>query len=649
MTPAPTGGRARRGLVRLLVLGAIVAGFVAALGSPAWAHPTLLYTTPAAETADPNPPHTIILVFGEPITAAPGGVAVTDADGTALPVEPPAAAKDGHAVTARLPQTLPAGVYTVAWRVTGADGDLVEGRFRFAVGAALDPASPQEGGAAGPSWPTALLRFVLLAGLTLAAGGVVAGRFVRRARAVNPTLPAVRVWTSVGALAAAAAAVALSVRLAIQDGTVDATATQVAVVQAVAFVVVVAAQALRRTTITVVALAVIVVAEAIRAHPNITTPGWGALLTTVHVAAGVLWAGTLIHVLRAALAWRAHPGAVRWLIANYARLALWLVAAVVLTGSVSALLLVPPSTVTTTTYGRLLLVKIGVVVAAVGAAVLARRRLAADPARPRTVTRPARVEAGLLGVALAVTATLTATAPPGDATSGQLPPPPPVGRVVPLGTLAGQIGVGVQASDGRLVVRLATPSRDDYYTTSRTTQAYALTGRLVPAGAAARDLRFRGCGPGCYLADTPWVDGDNLLTLHASAPGWRGGAASLVVPWPVGDGTAALTRAVAAMRGLPQVAFTETVTSDTSAPTPDPTPITLSGADFLTMQPYGNGQAPQVVALPAAAGQTRLALGYPAEARFIEVTLDDRYRLVDEVQVDPKHLTRRHYLYQPAA
>ena len=631
------------------MLGAIVAGIVAALGSPGWAHPTLLYTTPAAETAEPNPPQTIVLVFGEPVTAAPGGVAVTDADGTAMPVEPPAAVKDGHAVTARLPQTLPAGVYTVAWRVTGADGDLVEGRFRFAVGAALDPASTLGGGAAGPSWPTALLRFVLLAGLTFAAGGVVADWFVRRARAVNPSLPAVGVWTSVGALAAAAAALALSVRLGIQDGAVDATATRVAMVQAVAFVIVVVAQAVRRTGITVAALAVIAVAEAIRAHPNITRPGWGALLTTAHVAAGVIWVGTLIYVLRAAVAWRAHPGAVRWLIVSYARLALWLVAGVVLTGGVSALLLVPPSTVTTTTYGRLLLVKIGVVVAAVGAAVLARRRLAADPPGPRAVTRPARVEVGLLGVVLAVTATLTATAPPADATSGQLAPPPPAGPVVPLGTLAGQIGVGVQASEGRLVVRLATPSRDDYYTTSGTTQAYALTGRLVPAGAAARDLRFRGCGSGCYLADTPWSDGDNLLTLHASAAGWRGGVVSLVVPWPVGDGTAALTRAVAAMRGLPRVAFTETVTSDTSRPTPDPTSITLSGADFLTLQPYGTGQAPQVVALPATAGQTRLALGYPAEARFIELILDDRYRIVNEVQVDPKHLTRRHYLYQPAA
>jgi copper transport protein len=195
------------------------------------------------------------------------------------------------------------------------------------------------------------------------------------------------------------------------------------------------------------------------------------------------------------------------------------------------------------------------------------------------------------------------------------------------------------------------PSREDYYATTRTRQAYSLTGRLVAAGTrSVQDLRFRGCGcgPGCYLADTRWADCDNLLTLRASAAGWRGGVASLVVPWPVHDGSATLTRAVAAMRALPEVSFTETVTSDTSGPTPDPTPLTLAAADFLTLQPYGTGQSPQVVALPTATGQTRLPLGYPAEARFIELTVDEHSRIIDEVQIDPKHLTRRHHLYQPA-
>jgi len=102
------------------------------------------------------------------------------------------------------------------------------------------------------------------------------------------------------------------------------------------------------------------------------------------------------------------------------------------------------------------------------------------------------------------------------------------------------------------------------------------------------------------------------------------------------------------MRAQREVSFTETVTSDTSQPTGEPTTLRLRSADFLALQPYGTGVATQVVALPASTpGQTRLALGYPAEGRYVELTLDTRHRIIDEVQVDPKHLTRRHYLYDP--
>ncbi|MBM0240510.1 hypothetical protein JNW88_31700 [Micromonospora sp. ATA32] len=249
-----------------------------------------------------------------------------------------------------------------------------------------------------------------------------------------------------------------------------------------------------------------------------------------------------------------------------------------------------------------------------------------------------------------MTATLTGTAPSSaDANAGQLPPPPAEGLVLPLGTLAGQIGVGVEARDGRLVVRLVSPSRDDYYATSRARQTYTLTGRLVTAGSTqARDLDFTGCGPGCYLADTPWGDGDNLLTLHASSHGWTGGTVSMIVAWPVADGATRLGQVVSAMRAQREILFTETVTSDTSQPTGEPTLIRLPSADFLALQPYGSGVAPQVVTLPTTtAGQTRLALGFPAEGRYGQLTLDAQHRIIDEVQVDPKHVTRRHYQYGP--
>jgi len=217
-----------------------------------------------------------------------------------------------------------------------------------------------------------------------------------------------------------------------------------------------------------------------------------------------------------------------------------------------------------------------------------------------------------------------------------------------VGTLAGQVGVAVAASDRQLVVRLAAPSRTDYYA-KPTKHTFGLTGRLAPAGGTPHDLTFRGCGDGCYLARAMWGSGDNVLTLRAAATGWRGGTASLILPWPVQPAPQQLTRAVQAIRGVGEFTLYETVSSDTTTAPPDPTPIRLTGPAFLNLEPYGSGIAPQVVQLPTTtagtAGQTRLALGFPAEARYVQLTLDDTGRITDEIQVDPKHFSRRHFTY----
>jgi hypothetical protein len=72
----------------------------------------------------------------------------------------------------------------------------------------------------------------------------------------------------------------------------------------------------------------------------------------------------------------------------------------------------------------------------------------------------------------------------------------------------------------------------------------------------------------------------------------------------------------------------------------------LTSADFAATEPYSSGDAPQMVLLPATATrQTRLALGFPAEARYVQLTLDQTGRIVQEVQIDPKHLPRRQFLH----
>jgi copper transport protein len=612
------------------------------------AHPTLLYTTPAAQTADPVAPDSLALLFGEPVAVGPGAVTLLSAQGQPVQLGPVSTAKDGRAVTAPITALLPVGVYTVRWQVTGADGDLVEGQFRFAVGAAITGAAT-EANPSGTAWSTVALRWLLFLALAVALGGVVAQRIVRDGRAVNPRLAPVRSWAFfaiVGGLAATLGLAALqAAQIAGWAGVWRADAGRLLVTEALGFAVA-AGLTMWRAAERWAALPLlgVTVAEGIRAHPNVAAPGWGAALTIAHLTAAAVWLGALLTVVRAAWAWRTQPGAPTWVLSTYARLAAWLFAVVVTTGAVEALLLVPPTAVLSTSYGRLLLVKLALVAVAAALALTARRLLRRAPV---TAAWTARAEAGVLSVVLAVTAVLVSAPPPGAA-DDQLPgPPPPAGVVLPLGTLAGQIGVGVEASAGRLVVHLAAPNLGDYYATTPTTQTFALTGRLQTAAVdRPSDVVFRGCGGGCFLADVAWAAGDNLLTLRATAKGWHGGAVTLLVPSAAQPAAQQLAAVVTAMSAVDQLMIYEAVTSDTSTTMPEPTELTLTARDFLPGEPYSSGVAPQVVALPPTiAGQTTLALGFPAEARYVQLTLDARSRIIEEVITDPKHLTRRRFIY----
>jgi copper transport protein len=429
-------------------------------------------------------------------------------------------------------------------------------------------------------------------------------------------------------------------------------AARVLAAEAAGFAAAAALATVRRGGWTLLPLGVVVAAEAVRAHPNGAAPGWGAALTAVHLAATAAWAGTLAHVLRAVIAWRSHRSALWWLASVYSRLAGWLVAVVAATGITAGLLLVPLPRLATTGYGQLLLAKLALVAAAVVVAGLARRRLRAGPARVGDVAARARLEAGLLAGVLAVTAVLVSTPTPRLATTAPITPPAPVGPVLPLGILAGQVGVTATASAGQLVVRLSTPTLGDDSGGQPETAATGLAARLTPANQATgahrgtRALALRGCGTGCYLAAAGWATGDNLLTLHPTAGRWHTATVALLVDWPPRPGAALLARAVAATRAAGHLTVYETVTSDTTTPTPPAQTLALDAGFFLGQEPYGTGVAPQVVLLPTPpGGTTRLALGFPAEHRTVTLTLDAQHRVGDETLADDSHLIRRHFTY----
>jgi putative copper export protein len=269
----------------------------------------------------------------------------------------------------------------------------------------------------------AVVRWLMLAGLAGALGGV-AGRGLARqyqGAAPAPLPPPWGLCCSVLGLAAAAALAAVlagghalaSLRLhpavspLLTTGQAGITAIECA-----AFGLAAIALRLRRPGLSVLPLMAVVVAEAVRAHPEQIIPVAGALLSITHVLPAVLWAGMLFYALRAAVAWRHDPAAMRGLVLLYANAAVWLFAVVVITGVVTALVLVPLGSLLTTGYGIIVVIKAALVLAVAVLASLGRRWLGRAPVPGAGPARVSQWECYALAGVLAVTAVLTVLTPP---------------------------------------------------------------------------------------------------------------------------------------------------------------------------------------------------------------------------------------------
>jgi copper transport protein len=156
----------------------------------------------------------------------------------------------------------------------------------------------------------------------------------------------------------------------------------------------------------------------------------------------------------------------------------------------------------------------------------------------------------------------------------------------------------------------------------------------------------RGCGQGCFVVPARWARGDNLLTIQATATGgWAGGTASLDVPWPPAPGTAAFSRALALLRQARAMTVYERVTSDTALGPGTQHPIPVSGATFLSTEPYASGVAPVADLATGAGGAHLLLLGFPGDDIAIALTLDASGRVVREASTNPGHLITRGFAY----
>ena len=173
----------RPALLGSVLLGSVLFGCSLLLAAPARAHDVLIGTDPADGARLSAAPAAIVLTFAEQALRTGTRVQVTGPDGAPVAAAPVQVV--GSTVTQPLDTGLPAGGYTVLWRVTSADGHPVSGRLAFTVAgvasgaSAASPAAspaPTEPGAPGGSlgWVAGGV-LVVLAGV----GGLM-WRLVRR-------------------------------------------------------------------------------------------------------------------------------------------------------------------------------------------------------------------------------------------------------------------------------------------------------------------------------------------------------------------------------------------------------------------------------------------------------------------------------------
>ena len=98
------------------------------------AHAVLVKSTPARKTTVVQPPPRVELTFSERLEPAYSSVSVLDAGGREVDLRDAALAPgDSRRLVVSLPP-LPAGTYTVRFRVLSVDGHVVESEFPFTIG-----------------------------------------------------------------------------------------------------------------------------------------------------------------------------------------------------------------------------------------------------------------------------------------------------------------------------------------------------------------------------------------------------------------------------------------------------------------------------------------------------------------------------------
>ena len=524
-------------LLRRATIIALVLAFV--FPAAASAHARLVGSKPADGAVLTNAPNDVKLLFDDEIRPA-GGDRAIDAQGRSV-LGGPAHRLPGNdrALVVPLRPGLPHGAYTVRWRAVSNDGHVLTGVLAFAVGAGQPRPVATLSAGGGPSAASIALRFLFLAGVLIAGGAALTGRFL-----LEPA--GRRLETAVvagGMVLIAGGGFGL---LAIEPAA-DATRFGRVVETAAIVALVGGAAALASIAIPPLSLLVTVLGVFELAAPTLSGHALDprhlrslvALADFVHVAAAAVWIGGLV-LLVASGSRRARE--------RFPTLAVGALIVLGVAAIPRAIAAFPSlASVVHTSYGQTLIVKTAVLVAVLALAWLNRRRIA---------RAGLGAELALLAGLIVTVAVLTDLRPPPRAGAAAKPVaarplPPPPGAVV-LGGQDDDIAVGLAA----------TPQGKDVgvRVTALGTDGKGVDGLQVRIAGADADP----CGPGCYARTIALPAPPRYVDVALQGAGVRSKTVRFTLPrvWPAPAAAALVTRADRMFRALRTLVIHEHLASN---------------------------------------------------------------------------------------
>jgi copper transport protein len=232
-------------------------------------------------------------------------------------------------------------------------------------------------------------------------------------------------------------------------------------------------------------------------------------------------------------------------------------------------------------------------------------------------------------------------APPAStsvAATSLLGPQPLRGPVARDAGLAGNLTVGVAATSNQVRIDVFAPGGDPADDAEVELEAE------LPGG-EGRTLVPRPCGPGCFTQRITLPQGTTRLHVTASAPDWPRGTADVTLDAPpLPSDPTLVADLVDRMRAVPAVTFVETTTSGPGS-TVTPSTFSLSGSEYVDLEPWAAGTADDVQPLRGAPGFRMYLAG---ERIWITVWQDDQGRITREHIVTPTHDIDRNQFRYPA-